>query len=110
MAIAIIFQALFHVLKKILRSRFHIYIYHLNEMYYRHGSRHEKTCLWAYADSKSLSDQGLLCPHIESLDTIECINGEQKAAQNLLILRMFESTFLLHVIHMSHFVSERSLN
>ena len=47
--------------------------------------RHSKTYIWAYADSEGLdqpanpqSDQGVPCPLTESLDTTECMNGEQR--------------------------------
>ena len=70
-----------------------------------------KTSL-AYADSKgqgsactsAKSDQGLPCLLSESLDTIECISGEQKSGWdflhvkdylNLRILHMFEDFFHL---------------
>ena len=81
-----------------------------------HGPRHAKTCLWAFADNKSpdqqaQSDQGLHCPLTESLDTTECLNGEQRPGQyfahaqadlNLHILCMFEGTFLLVADHIKH--------
>ena len=40
------------------------------------GSHHAKTCLREYADSEG-PDQGLYCPLTESLDTTECMNGEE---------------------------------
>ena len=54
------------------------------------------------------SDLGLRCPLTESLDTTECMNGEQKLGlqfahaqddQNLGILRMFDGTFSLDAAH-----------
>ena len=49
------------------------------------GPRHAKTCLWGYVGSKGpdqpahlQSDQGHYCPLTESLDTIECMNREQR--------------------------------
>ena len=50
------------------------------------------------------SDQGLHCPLTESLDTAECMNGEQRPKWyftrapddlNLRIMRMFEGSFSL---------------
>ena len=65
----------------------------------------------AYADSKgldqtahALSDRGLCCPPTESLNIIECINGElmprsdfahARMNLNLCVFRMFDDTFLL---------------
>ena len=44
-----------------------------------------KTCLRAYADSEGqislrtrAADHGLRCSQTESLDTTECVNGEQR--------------------------------
>ena len=63
------------------------------------GPHHAKTCFQAYADSDVQSDQGIRCLLTESLDTTECMNGEEKPrwyfvhAQddlNLCILLMFE--------------------
>ena len=63
------------------------------------------------ACASAQSDQGLHCPLTESLDTIECMNGEQKPgwylahAQddlNLRILRMFVGTFSLDVVRINH--------
>ena len=54
------------------------------------------------------SDQGLHCPLAESLDTTECMKGEQRPgwyfahAQNdlnLRILLMFEGSFWLDAVH-----------
>ena len=54
------------------------------------------------ACASAQSDQGLPCPLTESLDTVECINGEQMTELyfahahddlNLRILHMFEGTF-----------------
>ena len=49
---------------------------------------HAKMCFRAYADSKGpdqavdlcslISDLGPLCPQTESMDTIKCMNGEQR--------------------------------
>ena len=59
------------------------------------------------------SDKALDCLPIESLGTIECMNGEQRPglysahARNDLNLRMLKGTFLLDVAHMTlymHFV------
>ena len=53
------------------------------------------------------SDQGLHCPLTESLNTTECMNGEQRSGWyfghvqddlNLLILCLFEGTFSLDVV------------
>ena len=66
--------------------------------------RHTKTCPRAYAESKDpdqhvdlQADQGLAFPPSESLDTTECMNGEQipRYDLNLRVLRMFEGTFSL---------------
>ena len=55
------------------------------------------------------SDQSLHCPPVISLDTKECVNGEQRPRRclahvqddvNSLILRMLEGTFSLGVAHM----------
>ena len=54
------------------------------------------------------SDQDLLCLLTESLDTKECMNGEQSPRRyfthahddlNLLILPMFKGTFTLDIAH-----------
>ena len=55
------------------------------------------------------SDQGLPCPLIESLDTTECLNEEQRPIRyiayaqynlNLRILHILEGTFSLGVAHL----------
>ena len=54
----------------------------LNTVY--KGRALQKKCLRASADSEGpdphirTSDQGLHCPFTESLDTTECMNGEQR--------------------------------
>ena len=64
--------------------------------------------LWSACVSAQ-SDQGLLCSLTESMDTTECMNGEQRPGWyfahvqddlNLHILRMFEGTFWLNDAHM----------
>ena len=78
-----------------------------------------KMCLQAYADSEipdqpfafAQSDQGLPCPLTASLNTTDCMNGEQKASprrffahmqddRNLHILHIFSSTFSLDMAQM----------
>ena len=59
------------------------------------------------ACASAQADHGLRCPLTESLDTTECINGEQSPDDfvfawvelNLCILRMLEDTFLLGTAH-----------
>ena len=58
------------------------------------------------------SDQGLHCPLTESLDTTECISGEQRSGLyfthsqddlNLQILHMFEGTYSLDAAQLLSF-------
>ena len=87
------------------------------------GARHTETCLRAYADSEgpdqpaasAHSNQGLHCPLTESLDTTECLNGEQRPgsyvvhAQDDLNLRkrMPEGTFSLDAANLKLTVSRQ---
>ena len=62
-------------------------------------------CLRVYADSPTRD-----CLLSESLDTTECMSGEQRPAHvqddlNLCILRMFEGTFSLDADHVIYNVS-----
>ena len=59
------------------------------------------------------SDQDLNCQLTESLDTIECINGEQRPSSyfvhvqddlNLHILHIFKGTFSLEKAYMFHLI------
>ena len=72
------------------------------------GPRHSKTCLLAYTDSKGPYQlvhfqSDLYCPLTETLDTTECMSGEQipryvahvRVNLNLHILQIFEGTFCL---------------
>ena len=59
------------------------------------------------ACTSAQSDQGLHCPLTKSVDTTECMNGQQRPgcyfahAQDDLNLRMFEGTFSLDVAQIS---------
>ena len=81
-----------------------------------YGQRHVKTCLRAYAESEgpshlvhpsSLISISLSTDRNISLNTIECMNGEQRPGYfahaqgdlNLYILRMFKVTFSLDAAH-----------
>ena len=65
------------------------YWFHKVPLYYIFGPHHAKMC--ASADSKrprsacisAQSDQDLHCPPNESLDTTECMNGEQRSGWQL---------------------------
>ena len=65
--------------------------------------RHAKTCLRAYADSEGPdqpahpADQGFHCPLTKSLDTIECMNGEQRPGWYFGQCAGSESTHFAHV-------------
>ena len=73
----------------------------------KHNRWAKQKCLWAYADSEGPDQPTHLCSYIrlcclltESLDTIECINGEQMPSHSRyksesVHLGMFEDTFLL---------------
>ena len=67
---------------------------------------HIRTAKAQISCASNQSDQGIHCPLAESLDTTECMNGEQrpgldfKHAQDDLNPRMFEETFSLDVAHL----------
>ena len=70
--------------------------------------RHMRTAQTKISLRIAQSNQGIPCPFTESVDTIECINDEQKPGRylvhvqddlNMRIFSLLESTFLLGSAH-----------
>ena len=61
--------------------------YHLSRAMQKHVSGYMRTARPRPACASAQSDQGFCCPQTESLDTIECLSGEQ-----ILRMRLYACT------------------